>query len=94
MEFRRIDRLLDNWETSLSISKYVLSNIFSQCICKKKTCSVAFSLLFSIFVILVQRNVHQVLYRGLLFDPGNGLYEVIENDKKLTLQFNTDTLNN
>ena len=42
------NRLLDVWETLLSSSKYFLSNTFSQNI---DNCSVAFSLLFSIYQI-------------------------------------------
>ena len=41
------NRLLDVWESLLSFSKYVLSKAFSQNV---KYCSVAFSLLFSIYV--------------------------------------------
>ena len=40
--------LLDVWEILLSFSKYFLSNTFSQ---NMDNCSVAFSLLFSIYTI-------------------------------------------
>ena len=41
-----MNRLLEVWETLLSLSEHFLSNAFSE---KIDNCSVAFSLLFSIF---------------------------------------------
>ena len=83
------NRLLDVWETLLSFSIYLLSNTFSQNI---DNCSVAFSLLFSIFIRFGSKLYRQIvdipmgtncapLFADLFYNERNNMLSLLNNNQ-------------